>query len=83
MKVQGDNVIFSSGRTASANNGIIGISEQDLDEVYEGYDGNLDPTFNRSLLSTEDKLELADYMVNLWMKYRRRARREEGEDGVN
>jgi len=83
MKVQGDNVIFSSGRTASANNGIIGISEQDLDEVYEGYDGMLDPTFDRNLLSKEDKLELADYMVNLWMKYRRRARREEGEDGVN
>lgn len=68
MEVDRDNLIFSTGKFRYANNGIIGLSEPDEDgwEVTEGYDGGIDIND----LTKEEKVELADYMINLWQRFK-------------
>ncbi len=76
MIIEDDFIIFSSGRTAYANRGIIGL-DPEL-KVSEGYDGGLDwpPSQWRKEhpsprhLTVDDMRELADYMINLWGKFR-------------
>jgi hypothetical protein len=76
MKIDGDRVIFSSGREKYANNGIIGLSP-DM-EVTEGYDGGFhqpheDWMDDNSSLTREEQIELADYMIEAWSKFRKSA----------
>ena len=74
MEIKGDTVTFSSGRTRYANNGIIGLCP-DL-TVSEGYDGGFPiesyewnkPDEND--LTKEDCIELADFMIAQWQKFR-------------
>lgn len=63
MIIRGDKIIFNTGKAVYANGGIIGISGNSL-AIYEGHDGGLD------LVTREEKIELADYMLELWKKYR-------------
>ena len=67
MLTDKDSITFeSTGNLHNANRGIIGLScTEDAWVVYEGYDGEL------CFLSQEEKLELANYMINLWNKYKR------------
>ena len=62
--------IFNSGKTASANCGIIGLSPEL--EVSDGYDGlfHCYDKENACELTKEDKIELADYMINQWQKFK-------------
>jgi hypothetical protein len=66
MRVEGDEVIFSSGKRLYANAGIIGLSER-LD-VTEGYDGGF--CYYDDKLTEDERHELADYMIDLWNKYK-------------
>ena len=76
MKIEGDKVIFSSGRSHYANNGIIGLSPSLT--VSEGYDGGFyqppydewDEPAKYGHPTKEDMIELADYMINQWYKFK-------------
>ena len=76
MEINGDKLIFSTGRTIYANNGIIGIGKTeewaDINHsltsirlnVYEGYDGYIDED-----LSQDEKIELAGFMAARWLEW--------------
>ena len=67
MKIDGDGLIFSTGKAVYANNGIVGISDMDgLIAIWEGYDDEV--AVND--LSMDERIELADYMIGLWRKFR-------------
>jgi hypothetical protein len=72
MKVEGDTVTFSSGKTRYAHAGIIGLG--DGVEVSEGYDGglwcNYENEYRDDPLSKEDLQELADFMIERWQAWR-------------
>ena len=81
MKIQDDEVIFSTGKTLYANRGIIGISPEL--NVTQGYDSgfykteDLEYNFNAAdeykvelCLTTKEAIELADYMIEQWTKFR-------------
>ncbi len=70
MKIDGGEYIFSSGRTIFARDGIVGISP-DLG-IYGGYDdwhGDI-PNITKTSEDQADMLELADYMIERWKKFR-------------
>jgi hypothetical protein len=69
MKIDGDRIVFSSGKVRYANNGIIGLSPHL--GVTEGYDGDLwvDGLDNGDL-SHADMVELADYMIEQWGNFK-------------
>ena len=56
--------LFSTGRIASANCGIIGLSPNL--EISDGYDGGFDGTRN---LTKEERVELANYMIEKWKEF--------------
>ena len=58
MKIENDSLIFSTGRIAYANNGIVGLGNGHLSE---GYDGGLGEEF-----TDEEIKELAAYMIEAW-----------------
>ncbi len=58
MKVDGDDLIFSTGKRVYANNGIVGISP--AGQIFEGYDGVIEK------LTPSEKSELADYAILQW-----------------
>lgn len=80
MKIDGDTITFSSGRTAYVHCGIVGINP-DL-QLHGGYDQSIDwpvPDFWRTdhpewitdkTLSADDIRELADFMIGLWSQFR-------------
>lgn len=74
MKIIGDKVIFSTGTEKYANNGIIGISP--LMGITQGYDGGFyqpdDGWTDEHLydLTKAEQVELAEYMVSLWTKFK-------------
>lgn len=64
MKDVGDGYVFKSGKTFYANCSIVGIDPSG--EVSEGYDGSIDlETFTQ-----EERIELAEYMIDLWTKFK-------------
>lgn len=71
MEIKGDYAIFSSGLKVYTNNGIIGLAP-DL-TVLEGYDGGMyNPEYDdeHSKFSKADLVELADYMIAQWTKFK-------------
>lgn len=74
MKIEGDNVIFSTGKVRSVNGGIIGLSP-DLD-ITGGYDDGFyskdmeDFYEDSEKLTKEELIEIADYMIKQWQKFR-------------
>lgn len=75
MRIDGDDVIFSTGKKKYANNGIIGLSPNG--SVSEGYDGGF---WNKELddrdywsedetLTKPEKIELAEYMIKEWSRF--------------
>lgn len=75
MKIEDEVAIFSTGKMRCANNGIIGLSPEM--DVYEGYDGwfyerEVDDYFGEALTKAE-QIELADYMIDAWSKFKEQA----------
>jgi len=66
MKLKNDILKFSTGRELYENHGIIGINS--TLGIFEGYD---DDVYDDVWLK-EEKIELADYMISLWNKYKKR-----------
>lgn len=78
MKIEGDDVIFSTGQKRYANCGIIGIDPSLV--VHEGYDGHFfDPTErewrgdDEHVLTPAEQIELADFMIQQWGRFKARA----------
>jgi hypothetical protein len=60
--------VLSTGKIVSCNMGILGISEFNGSiQLFEGYDSDL---YEERDLTKEEKLELADYAIALWNKYK-------------
>ncbi len=82
MEKTKDGFILSSGRRIGANNNIIGLSEPTEEEgwtISEGYDGTLfmakNPEYTPSgggltPLTPEELVEIADYMIALWQRFK-------------
>jgi hypothetical protein len=72
MRIDGDDLIFSNGRRVYANFGSIGIGD-DLRVCYGG-DGGIaawpGDDMPEYVLTEAERLELADYMIALWTKFR-------------
>jgi hypothetical protein len=73
MKLTDNYYTLSSGRKFYANNGVIGMSEFVEDEDFgwmldlsEGYDGGI----NTDEFSKEELLEIADFMILQWQRYK-------------
>ena len=80
MKIIANKVIFSTGTELFASCGVIGLGP-DL-EVSEGWDsGFYNPSDYYSpedrTLTGKERIELADYMINQWGKFKKEA--ENGE----
>lgn len=63
-------ITFSSGNSFYACGGTVGIAPNM--EAREGYDGILhsDRLGDRYKMDKEDRIELADYMINQWQKFK-------------
>jgi len=75
VKVNGSEIIFSTGKTMSVNGGIIGLSEPTKEygwEVTGGWDDAIDcdSMFKEDRLTKSEKIELVDYMVGLWQRFK-------------
>lgn len=72
MQIEDDTVTFSTGRTAYAHRGIIGLNDELV--VSEGYDGGFwnrdDRLWAKDGLTKEEEIELADYMIALWTRFK-------------
>lgn len=65
MNINNDTITFeTTGKEIYANCGIVGISPSG--SLSEGYDGGVDV----ESLTIEEKIELADYMISLWTKFK-------------
>lgn len=79
MLIDGEVLVFSTGKRIYANRGIIGLSEEIISDEYdlfaEGYDGMVYRNYTSvdgervSTLTNEEKIELAEYMIGLWTKF--------------
>jgi len=74
MKIQGDDIVFDSGRRVenACNCGILGLGPG-ADYINAGYDNGLCPIkedeFDESpTFSQAEKAEICDYMIELWRK---------------
>lgn len=78
MKIEGDDVIFSTGTVKYANNGFIGLSPEG--DVSEGYDGGFfsSDDFTPDLTPAEC-VELAEYMILEWQAFRENYKEIEGK----
>ena len=66
---------LSTGKVLEANRGIIGLNS-DM-EVHGGYDEILyirGEMYNEVELTVLEQIELADYMIGLWTKYKETAK---------
>lgn len=66
MRIEDNYLVFSTGKKYYANGGIIGI-DKDLD-LTEGCDNGM----NDDELTNKEKVELANFMIDLWKKYKNR-----------
>lgn len=69
MKIVDDKLVLSSGREVYCFSGMIGIDEE-LDIGY-GSDGGLLPDdYADQPWTIQERAELADYMIELWTRYK-------------
>lgn len=62
-----EKLIFeTTGREMVVNRGIVGIAERDSDVFYGGYDDH----YRVDRLTAEEREELADYMIELWTRFK-------------
>ena len=75
---QQDLLIFSNGKSIYANRCIIGLCEPEKDKwiIFDGYDGTINDPSNKfspeeDILTKEERIELAEYMIDLWTKFKK------------
>ena len=72
MKIVENKILFLSGEESNAYGGVIGLSP--TYEVHGGYDEDIYAEhmweWEEDKLSKEDLLELADYMIDEWNKFK-------------
>ena len=66
MKIEGDMIIFSSGRRLYAQGGVVGISPNG---IYQGY---MSEFLQDEEISREEAIEFLDYMIAQWQELRDR-----------
>ena len=70
--IQGQTIIFSSGRRLRAERGVLGISQRL--EVFQGHSGVLVPSEpfldDSDALTNQERIELADYMLERWQAFK-------------
>jgi hypothetical protein len=73
VNAQNGNIVLSSGKVIEASAGVIGLDHKG--GVFHGYDGRLvDPDIDSEdepLLTTDEKIELAELMIERWTAFRR------------
>lgn len=78
MKIDDNRIVFSSKRFA-IHAGYIGAMYQENGtvEIATGYDqylipetGNFDYDYDNPHLTKEERIELADYMIEMWNKFK-------------
>lgn len=62
--LEGDEYELSTGKQFYANKGIIGIENSLI--ISHGYDGGI----NEDDFTQQEKAEIADYMIDLWTKFK-------------
>lgn len=70
MKIKEDDIILSTGKRLYANYGIIGLSPPHPEYGWQlsgGYDCSLEVDDD---LTLSEKIEIADYMIELWKRYK-------------
>ena len=67
IKIENDAVIFSSGKIKGVYAGVIGLTP-DCEQVHGGYDDTIHE--NGDELTKDEKIELADYMIGQWQKFK-------------
>lgn len=79
MKDIDDGFELSSGRRIRARMGVLGLNA-DLNDLYEGYEGyanealppdntDIEPADAWTVLTEEERREIADYMIALWERF--------------
>lgn len=68
MKIENEELIFSTGKRVYANNEFVGLSD-DFSLIATGWDD----TICREKLSPEERCELADYMIAQWTMFKEEA----------
>jgi hypothetical protein len=70
MRIEKDKLIFESGKIVQPYQGIVGINNRF--DITEGYDGYIRDTQleSETELSKEELIELADYMIGLWKRFK-------------
>ena len=66
-----DDFLLSTGKEISANCSILGINPEL--ELHEGYDGKI----YEDDLTSQEKLEIAEYAMALWQEYWNKIKKEE------
>ena len=73
MRIEGERLIFESGKSIGAHLGIVGLGPNGT--IYDGYDGKYDRWWNPETEDLEDELtpemkgELAEYMIEKWSQF--------------
>jgi hypothetical protein len=76
MKIEGDDLVFASGERCYAYSGVVGLGPT-LEPMY-GWDGDIEE-FGQTL-KPADAAELADYMIELWTKFKQLRGVPDGKD---
>lgn len=80
MRYKGEDYVKfeSTGRSAYAFGGVIGISERDVNSisVVAGYDNRF-PLHSEDELTKEERQELANYMISLWTQFKESSTKKE------
>lgn len=71
MKIEGDYIIFDDDARFRSEGGIIAL-DKNMEIT------NPDDVIDNKKLTTTQRLELADYMITLWIAYRAKAQKERG-----
>jgi len=84
MKIEGERLIFSTGKELYPNNGIIGLSPKL--EVYEGYDGpiwypEIGEFDDTQTLTPLELIELGLYMSERWLDFTMKITKEQAKGG--
>lgn len=73
MKIEGEWIVFSNGKTEYAHYGVIGLGYGDEGHyLAHGSDGGLWHPGDTHM-SAAERVELADYMIAQWQQFKRQA----------
>lgn len=78
MKINGEDLVFKSGKRVYVTNGIVGLTNNL--NLSEGIDCGLwswddDDEFRNPVLTRDELLELSEHMISRWEEFRTKASR--------